>query len=63
MELKFNNRKIYGKVPNIWKLTTAIVKYHVKEEITRATRTHVELTGKKRQHCLWNVARAVYGEK
>lgn len=47
MELKFNNRKIYGKVPNIWKLSAAIVKYHV-EEITRATRTHVELTGKKK---------------
>ena len=52
MELKFNNMKIYGKVPNIWKLSTAMVKYHVKEEITRATRTHVELTGKKRQHSL-----------
>lgn len=40
-----------------------MVKYHVKEEITRATRTHVELTGKKRQRSLWNVARAVCGEK
>ena len=48
MELKINNRKIYGKVPKYLELKHSHGQIPlVKEEITREIRKYFELTEKK----------------